>query len=119
MRMIGSRPVWVALAVIAGAACTDTDSATSLNPEGPPMIRQVRLEEKFLEGGFEKSRPVFAFGTHEQAAAAVVHPVQSGKAANNKIRVIMDELLVGSSLEEIACRASVDDNAFARVPLGT
>ena len=30
----------------------------------------------------------------------------------------MDELLVGNALEEIACRAVVDDDAFARVPLG-
>ncbi|HWU90502.1 MAG TPA: Ig-like domain-containing protein, partial [Kofleriaceae bacterium] len=52
------------------------------------------------------------------AAAEEVHAVQTAVAATNSLRVIMDELLVGNSLEEIACRAQVDDDAYARVPLG-
>jgi hypothetical protein len=36
-----------------------------------------------------------------------------------KIRVVVDELLIGNYLEEIACRAPVDDDAYDFVPLGT
>ncbi|HWU88806.1 MAG TPA: hypothetical protein VN253_16180, partial [Kofleriaceae bacterium] len=64
MRTVGSGLVCLALAAIAGAACTDTDSATNLNPEGPPMIRQVRLVEHYLDSSMiERTRRVFAFGT--------------------------------------------------------
>lgn len=119
MRTVGSRLVCVALAVIAAAACTDTDSATNLNPEGPPMIRQVRLTEKYRDASmFERTRPVFAFGSHPLAAMEEVHPVQTAAAVNNKLRVVMDELLLGNNLEEIACRGTVDTDAYGRVPLG-
>jgi hypothetical protein len=59
--------LYVALATMLVAGCSDTESRTDLNPAGPPMIRQVRLYEKYMDGAFEKSRRVFAFGTHEDA----------------------------------------------------
>lgn len=97
--------------VLALAGCT---SATS-----PPMIEQVRLIEAYSMGevtGLE--RTVFGFGTHPLATAADQHPVTSAKAASNKLRIILDGLLRGNDLEEIACRYVVDDDVFARVPLG-
>jgi hypothetical protein len=110
-----TRLACAALAMIAGAACTETDSATDLNPEGPPMIRQVRLRERILDSqGTERTPIVFAFGTHELAFPEEVHPVQTAVAVGNRLRVIMDELLVGNHLEEIGCR----DGSFSRIPLG-
>jgi hypothetical protein len=112
-----TRLACAALAMIAGSACTDTDSATDLNPEGPPMIRQVRLKERIIDSqGNEMTPldPVFAFGTHEEAAASEVHPVQTALAVGNRLRIIMDELLVGNHLEEIACR----DGSYGRIPVG-
>jgi len=96
------------------------------------MIRQVRLVEKYLDNSItppkEMSRRVFAFGTHELAEddeVASTRPagmVTSAAALNgslvNQIRVIVDELLIGNHIEEIACRGPVDLDALSRVPLG-
>jgi hypothetical protein len=111
------------IALVSGAACTDLDSATNLNPEGPPMVRQVRLAEMYLDASgslTERLSPVFAFGTHPQVTSAdQAHPVTSAKAVSNKLRVIVDELLVGNYLEQIACRAPIsDEGAYDSVPLG-
>lgn len=116
--------VWAA-ALLAGAACTDLDSATNLNPEGPPMIRQVRMKEVRVDAtGSTSIRPVFAFGTHDLASTndyPVLGPnsMITAAAVGQEIRIVIDELLIGNNLEEIACRAPVDDDAYDRVPLGT
>lgn len=117
-----TRLVCAVLATIAGAACTDTDSATDLNPEGPPMIRQVRLTERYRDAAMvERTRKVFAFGTHELAFPDEVHAVDSAVAVGNGLRVVIDELLVGNYLEEIGCRGQVDSDDhsdYGRVPIG-
>ena len=100
------------------ASCTDTESATDLHPEGPPMIQQVRMREKVLVSGSAVTRDVFAFGTHPMAPDSIVHPVSSAGAIGQQLRVVVDELLVGNYIEEINCRAVVDDDAYDRVPLG-
>jgi hypothetical protein len=83
------------------------------------MVEQVRLVEVYsLAGVNGLERPVFGFGTHPMATADEAHPVTSAKAASNKLRIIMDELLRGNNLEEIECRFPVDDDVFAPVPLG-
>ena len=95
------------------------------------MVRQVRMFEKYLDDGnppIERSRRIFAFGTHEladESEIATNRPagmVTTAAALNggsvNGLRVIMDELLVGNNIEEIACRGVVDGDALARVPLG-
>lgn len=118
-RWLWYRAPWAAPAIVAIAACADTPSATDLHPEGPPMIEQVRLKEVYsLAGVSGLTRTVFAFGTHPDATPEDEHPVTSASATGNKLRIIMDELLRGNDLEEIACRAVVGDDAFARVPLG-
>jgi hypothetical protein len=110
------------VALVAGAACTDLDSATNLNPEGPPMVRQVRLREMFLDASGnlnERLSPVFAFGNHPQVTSEdQAHPVTSAKAVGNKLRIIVDELLVGNYLEEIACRAPIDEDSYDSVAVG-
>jgi hypothetical protein len=114
----------ILIALFAGAACTDLDSATNLNPEGPPMIRQVRLRDISMDAsGNQVTRLVFGFGTHPQATssdypALGANSMVTAAAMNNKFRVIIDELLVGNYLEEVACRAEVDDDAYDRVPVG-
>lgn len=121
LRWISHRTPWVVPASIAVAACTSPTSATDLHPEGPPMIEQVRLKEVYAipdRGLTGLERVVFAFGTHPDATPDEEHPVTTARAAGNKLRIIMDELLRGNNLEEIACRAPVDDDVFARVPLG-
>src|SRR5665647_528522 len=107
-------------ATCAAAGCTDYESETDLNPAGPPMVRQVRMKETFSNPGSSSTseRRVFAFGSHPMATEAEAHPVNSATASGNGFRVIMDELLVGNTIEEVACRAPVDTDAFSRVPLG-
>jgi hypothetical protein len=130
MQRVPNRLIYVvALATMIVAACTDTASRTDLNPDGPPMIRQVRMVEKYMDGTppIERSRRVFAFGTHELATEAEVASnrpagmVTSAAAMNgiaaNRIRIIVDELLVGNYIEEIACRGTVDADALTRVPV--
>lgn len=112
-------PCVVSVVVAALAACTDPESATDLQPEGPPMILQVRLTEKYLDSAnTPRARTVFAFGTHDDAEPEEEHPVTTAVAAANALRIVMDELLVGNHLEEIQCRAIIDDDNFGRVPVG-
>lgn len=86
------------------------------------MITQVRLKETYTTSGsmFVSTRRVFGFGTHPNATDVDAHPVNTATAVGNSLRIIVDELLVGNNLEEIACRAPVNANgAYARVPLRT
>lgn len=110
-----------ALAMSTGA-CTDTKSDTDLFPEGPPEIRQVRLFDQIVDATDptkSTKRRVFAFGEHPLALPDEIVPQATGTTAlNNDFRIIIDELLVGNNLEEIQCRGAVDDDGFAKVPLG-
>src|SRR5512140_2291350 len=114
------RVTWAVVVPLAIVACTSATSATDLHPEGPPMIEQVRLIEVFGDNNGAE-RTVFGFGTHPMASAGEQHVVTSAKAGNNKLRIIMDELLRGNDLEEIECRFAIGSTAadrFGRVPLG-
>ncbi|HEX3476847.1 MAG TPA: Ig-like domain-containing protein [Kofleriaceae bacterium] len=117
LRWVAPRAACAALAGLA-AACSQPASATDLHPGGPPMIEQVRLEESYAIGASTGQRVVFGFGTHAGATPDDQHPVTTATAAGNRLRIIMDELLRGDTLEEIACRFPVDTEAFARVPPG-
>lgn len=114
--MHGRRRIAV-LAVLGG--CTNTDSFTDLKPEGPPEILQVRLLETYQDSTMRfVPRRVFAFGSHPMASDDDAHPVLTASANNQRLRIVVDELLIGNELEEVACRAPVDDDAFDVVPLG-
>ena len=109
------------VATVAVAGCTDTASATNLNPEGPPTIRQVRITEVYaldMAGTSFTTRRVFGFGTHPMASSDEEHPVTSAQVVGQQFRIIIDELLQGNHLEEIACRAQVDSDAYDQVPDG-
>jgi hypothetical protein len=114
-----SRFGFVVIAVALGA-CTDTQSQTNLNPDGPPEIAQVRLRESYTRMGSTTvmARTVFGFGSHPMATSDDEHPVTTASAAGQKLRIIVDELLVGNALEEVQCRGVVDDDAFDSVPIG-
>lgn len=107
------------VALILLCACSATDSFTDLHPEGPPRILQVRLRETYLDSSQHLvARSVFAFGWHPMATNDDAHPVTNASASGQRLRIIIDELLVGNALEEIECRAVVDDDAFDTVPMG-
>ena len=120
--MIASRFGIACAVALVASACTNMDSATNLNPEGPPMIRQVRMNEKYLNGSnvlVDRTETVFAFGTHPDVTSDdEAHHVDFARAMNNHLRIIMDELLKGNRLEEIECRGQVDDDVFGSVPEG-
>ena len=86
------------------------------------MIRQVRLME--IGSATRSEGRVFAFGTHPQATnedypalgTGMVTALAGDTTRQQKLRIIMDELLVGNYLEEIACRGQVDDDAYDSVP---
>lgn len=125
LKFVGVAFATVLVAGVAGAAgCTADTSVTDLNEAGPPMVRQVRFGERFVETNMTtgdmttRSRRVFGFGTHPDAGDAEVHPVTSADATDNTFRIIMDELLVGNNLEEVVCRGLVDDDNLGRVPVG-
>ena len=110
-----------ALAVGALAGCEDTSSATDLNPDGPPMIEQVRLKDSTIDTNMIiHTKRVFGFGTHPAAVPDDEPPPETMTVAatGNAFRVIIDELLVGNNLEEIECTIDVDDDNFDFVPLG-
>jgi hypothetical protein len=116
-RWISHRALWPMAASLA-AACSQSSSATDLHPEGPPMVEQVLMMETITSSGSISNREVFGFGSHADATPDIVHPVAAATATGNKFRVVMDELLRGNNLEEIACRVPVDADQYARVPLG-
>ena len=140
---------WAAL-LIAGSvfACDTPDSPTDLDPEGPPMVRQVFLSSiacpapplpmtatcrTNLNGsGYQTRGSTLAVGTHPDAveqglkmkvSTGPEQPSADGYPAGavalgNRLRVVMDELLVGNYIEEIACRSLVDSDQFQAVPVG-
>src|SRR5262245_20251386 len=96
----------IAIGALLVVGCTDTDSATNLNAAGPPMLEQVRMLERTVDPDDPvvlDERKVFAFGTHALALADEISPNPLVVAAGNPMRLVIDELLVGNSLEEIAC----------------
>jgi hypothetical protein len=102
--------------------CETPESATGLNPEGPPMIQQVFLEELTTDvNGAPAQSRALAFGSHEAFPMERTHAVTSSIVVNQRLRVVVDELLIGNYLEEIACRVSgtcVVEGGHSRVPEG-
>lgn len=108
------------VAVLPG--CTsDNESATNLAEQGPPMVRQLFLIETYENSaGATVTREALGFGYHADVNPDVVHPVTTALPLSPEpIRVVVDELLVGNSLEEIGCFSTVDEDSYATVPEGT
>jgi len=116
------RICFICVALLAGSACTDTESATNLITHGPPAIQQVRLSEDYLDAtGSPATRRVFAFGSLPDATPDDEHAVTSATITQDApgMRIIMGSLLVGNYLEQIQCRGVVGpDGAFGDVPIG-
>ena len=89
------------------------------------MIRQVRFNETATNANnIVTDKRIFGFGTHPLATTNDYPAAGQGQMANatatgQRFRIIIDELLVGNALEEIACRAPIDNDVFDTVPLGT
>ena len=96
--------------------CGENPSSTNLNPEGPPMVRQVFMQERITDaGGNSRVAQSIAFGDHPDFDVADDREVVNGTVDNQqRIRVVVDELLVGNHLEQIQCR----DNSYQSVPVG-
>lgn len=121
MRRLTGRSSWCLGAAVsllgALAGCSDGDSTTDLNTEGPPMVRQVFVSERVQVGTSVRIRTGLAFGDHPSISAdsddrTVTQAVARG---NQTIRVVLDELVRGNAIEELACA----DGSFSRVPDGT
>jgi hypothetical protein len=104
------------LLLAALAACSENPSSTNLNPEGPPMVRQVFMNERIIDaGGVSRVRQSIAFGDHDDFAEDDDREVVNATVdVNQRVRVVMDELLLGNYLEQIQCR----DNSYQSVPEG-
>ncbi len=103
----------VVLSSLGLAGCGEDASQTKLNPEGPPMVRQVFVEERVMSGTTMVERVGMAFGTHpdfttEEDDSMVTQAIAFSNVA---VRVILDELVVGYAIEELACA----DGTFGRV----
>jgi Bacterial Ig-like domain len=120
-RVVGV-PVFSIVAALSG--CSDDESTTELDTEGPPMVRQVFVQEKEPTGGggtLERFR--LAFGDHPDIPTREEDSLGDDRVVENavafaddaKIRVVLDELLVGNHIEELQCA----DGSFSRVPVGT
>jgi hypothetical protein len=115
--------IWRALvpatATLLSSACSVPESTSDLVPEGPPYVRQFFIQEQ--DAG---RRPILAFGWHPDVPNGRdgedgidrTHPVTSAAVSDQELRVVFDELLIGSNLEEIECRDPL--GSFSRVPLG-
>jgi len=107
---------------VSAAACGDDETATALHPEGPPMIAQVFVQEKVTSGTTVRIRQGLAFGDHPQQESDPNSPnfddrnVDAAVArGNQQIRIVLDEIIRGNSLEELAC----NDGSFSRIEVGT
>jgi hypothetical protein len=86
------------------------------------MVRQVFMKERFLVDGTDRTVVQAAFGSHPDPSAEDIDGVDGVNTAtarsDQKIRIIVDELLLGSYIEEIACDAldSQGEQVFSRIP---
>jgi len=84
------------------------------------MVRQVFMEERFYVDDNPRTFLQAAFGSHPDLEEQDSVPGVNAAVARDgqKIRVVLDELLVGSYIEEIACDGLDDqgDQIFSRIP---
>ena len=101
------------------SGCSSSHTPSELRPEGPPEVLQVIVTERMVddtnsEALFQEVRQL-AFGTHgeispEREDGQVLRAVPFPQ----NIRIVVDELLLGNHLEEIACA----DGTYSRIPIG-
>jgi len=107
------------LVAATATACGENPSATNLVPEGPPKVRQVFMAERVTDdGGVTRVLQSIAFGDHPDFYKVNEiddrEVINATVASTQRIRVVMDELLLGNYLEQIQCR----DGTYQSVPEG-
>jgi hypothetical protein len=107
--------------LIFGSGCSG-GPGDPLESEGPPRILQVLARERVAVVDDEGHEHVeiqarLAFGDHPDIDVEHDDRVVGDAVARDgqRIRIVVDELLRGSSVEEIACA----DGTWSRVPVGT
>jgi hypothetical protein len=101
---------------VGGSGCGDPpDSITSLRPEGDPEVMQVFLNVRDADGAVQMA---LAAGEHPDWDGLVAEPMVTNALLNDEqlIRVVVDELLDGSTLENFAC--ACNHPATATAPAG-
>jgi hypothetical protein len=86
--------------------CGAPPSKTLLNPAGPPVVLQVFMTERDASGD---ATLMLGYGTHPDRAADVPDDdgkIETGVVYGERINVVVDELLEGSSVEQFACACS-------------
>ena len=92
------------LCAFTGLGCrTDLSSNTDLNVDGPPMVQQVFANMFFQDGTRVVQEQAIVFGSHPDIEPPDGTPLNLVAAAGNEIRIIIDELLIGNSLEAVEC----------------
>lgn len=118
-----SRGTALPLLAAALVACDAPKSATSLDPAGPPEVLQVFVYERTDDPDYalcprsgRPACPQLAYGDHPSVPRdkddRTVTSAIPGQT--QRIRVVLDELLVGNHLQEIRCA----DGTWSRVPVG-
>jgi Bacterial Ig-like domain len=110
--------------LVATGACDDEKSSTELNPQGPPMVRQVFVQERqAIDAEDTRERFGLAFGDHpdipsrsEDRINGDDRVVEAALAYQDsaRLRIVFDELVRGNDIEEILC----SDGSYSRVPDG-
>ncbi|MBZ0232861.1 MAG: Ig-like domain-containing protein [Deltaproteobacteria bacterium] len=107
--------------LIFGSGCSG-GPGDPLDSDGPPRILQVLARERVAivdDEGLEhvELQARLAFGDHPDIDVVADDRVVGDAVARDgqRLRVVVDELLRGSSLEEIPCA----DGSWSRVPAGT
>ena len=107
--------------LIIGSGCNGAPG-DPLESDGPPRILQVLARERVAVTDDEGNEHVelqarLAFGDHPDIDVEHDDRVVGAAVARDgqRIRIVVDELLRGASLEEVACA----DGSWSRVPVGT
>lgn len=109
----------IAGALVATTACNDVVRNTELEPDGPPEILQVFVRERVENPDDGSIGPGLrlAFGDHPDVGEEDDHAVTDAIASTEqRIRIVVDELLLGNTLEEVKC---ANEGTWSRVPVGT
>jgi|GEM_PF-1562052 len=99
----------VAALFLVAVGCSEEDSITELNPAGPPAVAQLFM----IAPGSSDFQ--LAFGEHPDLPDddGVIDNAEPSKDLQ-RLRIVVDELLVGNTLEQIQC----NNEQFVDVPDG-
>jgi hypothetical protein len=118
----GAAAISTAALALSMLGCDDNVTNTDLEPGGPPRVLQVFARERSVEINDEGHEevvllPRIAYGEHADIGDEDDRTVDAAVVGTDqKIRLVIDELLRGNFLEEIAC---ADGETWSQVPVGT